>query len=406
MLLGDALLARGREASCSPRCELAGRPAPRRAAPTPPSCRRRAAAAAAPPGDGSAALPPPPAAAPATSAPALSLLVAPEDFTLPPGALGPILRSSSSPAAPADAFRCVGCVDPACGGPAAACAAAPWRLAPLGYLRATLTAKVYDVAVETPLQRAAGLSDKLGSTILLKREDLQPVKSFKLRGAYNRMAQLSPAQLAAGVVCSSAGNHAQGVALAAARLGADALIVMPTTTPGIKVAAVRALGGRVELVGESYQEAQAAATAISTADGRAFIAPYDDPYTIAGQGTIAAELLRETDMAALHAIFVAVGGGGLVAGIAAYAKALRPEIKVIGVEPAGANAMAQSLARGARVTLSKVDSFCDGVAVKQVGAATVQPAPAPLRSPSSAPPSFSALNPHTTRPPARHPGRR
>lgn len=229
---------------------------------------------------------------------------------------------------------------------------------------------MYDVAVETPLQKATKLSETLGSTILLKREDLQPVKSFKLRGAYNKMAQLSSEQLEKGCICSSAGNHAQGVALSAVRLGCNAVIVMPVTTPDIKVAAVRALGGTVELVGESYQEAQAYAMARSRAEGRVFVAPYDDPYTIAGQGTIAAEILRQTDMDKLDAIFVAIGGGGLVAGIAAYIKALKPCIKVIGVEPVGANAMAQSLDLGERVTLSKVDTFADGVAVKHVGAET------------------------------------
>jgi threonine dehydratase len=293
--------------------------------------------------------------------------VAPEDFTLPPGRLSSIDRDAA-PAA-ADTFRCAGCAEPACAGPSG-CAGIPWRLQPGGYLREILVAKVYDVAVETPMQRAEGLSAALGSSLLLKREDLQAVKSFKLRGAYNNMAQLSAAQLARGVICSSAGNHAQGVALAAARLGCGAVICMPTTTPDIKVAAVRALGGEVELVGESYQETQAHAQARSAAEGRAFIAPYDDPYTVAGQGTVAAEILRQCDMDALDAVFVAVGGGGLVAGIAAYIKALKPGVKVIGVEPTGANAMAQSLAAGRRLTLSRVDSFADGVAVKQVGAET------------------------------------
>lgn len=294
-------------------------------------------------------------------------LVAPEDFTLPPGRLGPINRTAAP--APEDTFRCVGCTDPACAG-VFGCAGMPWRLQPGGYLREVLTAKVYDVASETVLQRAEALSKQFGNEILLKREDLQPVKSFKLRGAYNKMAQLSPEQLARGVICSSAGNHAQGVALAAAKLGCSAVICMPTTTPEIKVAAVRALGGTVELVGESYQETQATAQARAREEGRVFIAPYDDPYTIAGQGTIAAEILRQCDMDRLDAIFVAIGGGGMVAGIAAYVKALKPQIKVIGVEPVGANAMAQSLALGERVVLSRVDAFADGVAVKHVGAET------------------------------------
>lgn len=291
--------------------------------------------------------------------------VAPEDYSIPQGRLSPVDHNST--AAPSDIFRCTGCVDPACQS-AFGCASMPWRLQPGGYLREILTAKVYDVADETPMQRAKGLSASLGNTILLKREDLQPVKSFKLRGAYNKMAQLSPEQLERGVICSSAGNHAQGVALSASRLGCSAIICMPTTTPDIKVAAVRALGGTVELVGESYQETQSHAQARAAAEGRVFIPPYDDPYVIAGQGTIAAEILRQCDMSSLDAIFVAIGGGGMVAGVAAYVKSLKPEIKVIGVEPVGANAMAQSLARGERVALSKVDVFADGVAVKYVGA--------------------------------------
>jgi threonine dehydratase len=292
-------------------------------------------------------------------------IVAPEDFTLPQGRLSPINRTLAT--APEDTFRCVGCVDPACSG-VFGCAGMAWRLQPGGYLREILTAKVYDVAVETPLQHAEALSAKVGNNIMLKREDLQPVKSFKLRGAYNKMAQLSPEQLTRGVICSSAGNHAQGVALAASKLGCSAVICMPVTTPAIKVAAVQALGGTVELFGESYQECQARAIQRSADEGRVFIAPYDDPYTIAGQGTIAAEILRQCDMNKLDAIFVAIGGGGLVAGVAAYVKALKPSIKIIGVEPVGANAMTQSLALGERVVLSLRDSFADGVAVKYVGA--------------------------------------
>lgn len=296
-----------------------------------------------------------------------AIIVAPEDFVLPPGRLSAI-NTVAAPS-PRDNFRCVGCTDPACDGPSG-CASMEWRLQPGGYLREVLTAKVYDVAQETPMQLAEGLSSAVGNEIYLKREDLQPVKSFKLRGAYNKMSQLTHEQLARGVICSSAGNHAQGVALGAARLGCSAIICMPTTTPDIKVAAVRALGGQVELAGESYQETQAYAQARAASEGRVFIAPYDDPYTIAGQGTIAAEILRQIDMDQLDAIFVAIGGGGLVAGIAAYIKALKPNIKVIGVEPTGANAMAQSLALGERVTLSRVDAFADGVAVKEVGAET------------------------------------
>jgi threonine dehydratase len=225
--------------------------------------------------------------------------------------------------------------------------------------------------VVTPLERADKLSDALGSTVLIKREDLQPVFSFKLRGAYNKMANLAPEQRARGVITSSAGNHAQGVALAAQKLGCKATICMPVTTPDIKVANVRRLGGTVELVGETYQEAQAHALKRAVDEGLTFVAPYDDPYTIAGQATIGDEILRQVgNPADLDAIFVAVGGGGLIAGIAAYVKALHPHVQVIGVEPTGANAMAASLARGARVTLSRVDGFADGVAVKRVGAET------------------------------------
>ncbi|GAB4821594.1 hypothetical protein N2152v2_008640 [Parachlorella kessleri] len=330
-----------------------------------------------------AALQSEPAVPPAAERP---LFVAPEDFRLPPGQLSSIDRTSAPH--PQDVFRCAACSDPACEGPGG-CASMQWRNEPGGYLREILTAKVYDVAVETPMQKAEKLSEQLGSNILLKREDLQarktdrealyisraahgtaPVKSFKLRGAYNKMAQLSPEQLARGVICSSAGNHAQGVALGARQLGTNSVICMPESTPDIKVSAVRALGGTVELVGESYNEAQAHAQARAAAEGRVFIAPYDDPYTIAGQGTIGNEVLRQCKMDELDAIFVAVGGGGLVAGIAAYIKALKPHVKIIGVEPTGANAMAQSLAAGRRVTLTKVDAFADGVAVKYVGAET------------------------------------
>jgi len=225
--------------------------------------------------------------------------------------------------------------------------------------------------VQTPLDKANKLSDALGNTVLLKREDLQPVFSFKLRGAFNKMAKLSKEERELGVITSSAGNHAQGVALAAGKLGCKATICMPVNTPDIKVANVRRLGGIVELIGESYQEAQAHAQGRSVAEGLTFVAPYDDPYTIAGQGTIGDEIMRQvSDPDSLDAVFVAIGGGGLIAGIAAYLKALKPNIKVYGVEPTGANAMAMSLAKGQRVTLRKVDAFADGVAVKQVGAET------------------------------------
>lgn len=298
---------------------------------------------------------------------ASDLVRAPEEFTSEPGVVSHVNRMS--PPSPNDTFKCAGCVDPACSGPFG-CAGFAWRLEAGGYLREILMSKVYDVAVETQMEHAKGLSAKYGCNFLLKREDLQPVKSFKLRGAYNKMAQLSREQLDKGVICSSAGNHAQGVALSAAKLGANATIAMPLNTPEIKVNAVRALGGNVELVGESYQETQAYAQAKSQSDGIPFIAPYDDPYTIAGQGTIGAEILRHCDLDDLEAIFVPVGGGGLIAGVAAYVKSVCPKVKVIGVEPVGANAMAQSLAVGERVTLSRVDTFADGVAVKQVGQET------------------------------------
>lgn len=251
------------------------------------------------------------------------------------------------------------------------CDSTSWRFQSDGYLRQILTARVYDVAVQTPLEEAKKLSEQLDNTILLKREDLQPVFSFKLRGAYNKMAKLSREQLQRGVITSSAGNHAQGVALAASKLGCVATICMPVNTPDIKVANVRRLGGKVELVGESYQEAQSYALHRAVTEGLTFVAPYDDPYTIAGQGTIGDEILRQiSDPDQLDAIFVAIGGGGLIAGVAAYLKALKPDIKVFGVEPSGANAMTISLAKGERVVLSKVDAFADGVAVKQVGQET------------------------------------
>ncbi|KAF8072663.1 TD1 [Scenedesmus sp. PABB004] len=311
----------------------------------------------------------------------------PEDLTLPPGVLSKVDRAS--PLAPEDVFRCAGCTKAECqvrtgGGTASAgaaggggapargagrraaapaapaapaprrapqgpqgCAATPWRLSVDGYLREILTARVYDVAVQSPLERAEKLSEALGNNLLLKREDLQPVFSFKLRGAFNKMAKLPAEALQRGVITSSAGNHAQGVALAASKLGCTAIICMPENTPDIKVANVRRLGGVVELVGESYQEAQAHAQARALAEGLTFVAPYDDPLTIAGQGTIGDEILRQFgDPAALDAIFI------------------------IGVQPTGANTMAMSLEQGRRVTLSRVDAFADGVAVKFVGAET------------------------------------
>ena len=221
------------------------------------------------------------------------------------------------------------------------------------------------------MQHAPRLSDKTHTKLYLKREDMQPVFSFKLRGAYNKIASLTPEELARGVICSSAGNHAQGVALSARERGARAVICMPTTTPEIKVEAVKRLGGEVVLVGDSYSDTQTYAITTAEETGMVFVAPYDDPYVIAGQGTIGAEILRQCpNVDTCTAIFVAVGGGGLAAGVAAYVKAVRPEIKVYGVEPTGSNAMAMSLAKGELTTLARVDAFADGVAVKRVGAET------------------------------------
>ncbi|XP_044980040.1 threonine dehydratase 1 biosynthetic, chloroplastic [Hordeum vulgare subsp. vulgare] len=237
------------------------------------------------------------------------------------------------------------------------------------YLTGVLASKVYDVAVETPLERAAKLSDRLGVSLHIKREDLQPVFSFKLRGAYNMMAKLSQEQLNNGVICSSAGNHAQGVALSARKLGCDAVIVMPVTTPEIKWRSVERLGATVVLMGDSYDEAQSYAKLRCEQEGRTFIPPFDHPDIIAGQGTVGMEIVRQLQ-GPLHAIFVPVGGGGLIAGIAAYVKRVRPEVKIIGVEPSDANAMALSLCHGQRVVLEHVGGFADGVAVKVVGEET------------------------------------
>ena len=238
-----------------------------------------------------------------------------------------------------------------------------------GYLEKILTAKVYDVAIESPLDPAPALSRRLGSHVLIKREDQQPVFSFKLRGAYNKMAHLSTAELARGVICASAGNHAQGVALAAQKLGAKAVVVMPVTTPRIKVAAVAARGAKVELHGDSYHEASLHAKALARKERLTFVHPYDDPLVIAGQGTIAMEILRQHPHP-IDAIFVPVGGGGLIAGIASYVKRVAPRTRIIGVEPVDSNAMAASLKAGRRVTLPHVNIFADGVAVKQVGVET------------------------------------
>ncbi|MFZ9682935.1 MAG: threonine ammonia-lyase, biosynthetic [Cephaloticoccus sp.] len=237
------------------------------------------------------------------------------------------------------------------------------------YLQKTLTARVYDVARETRLEKAANLSARLNNTLLLKREDMQSVFSFKLRGAYNKMAHLSDAALAKGVVCASAGNHAQGVALAAKRLGTRAVIVMPVTTPQVKVQAVKARGGEVVLVGDSFDEAQQHARELEQKEGLTFVHPFDDPEVIAGQGTIGLEILRQ-HQGPLHAVFVAIGGGGLAAGIAACLKRVRPGVKVIGVEPVDSDAMHRSLKARRRVRLDHAGLFADGVAVKQVGVET------------------------------------
>jgi threonine dehydratase len=240
---------------------------------------------------------------------------------------------------------------------------------PVDYLQKILTAKVYDVAIESPLELAPVLSRRLGNRVLLKREDQQPVFSFKLRGAYNRMAHLSAAERARGVVAASAGNHAQGVALAAQHLGCKATIVMPVTTPSIKIQAVAARGATVVLHGDSYSDAYAHALELQQKLGATFVHPYDDPDVIAGQGTIAMEILRQWQ-APIDAIFVAIGGGGLISGIASYVKRVRPQIKVIGVQPVDSDAMARSLAAGRRIKLDHVGLFADGVAVKQVGKET------------------------------------
>ena len=238
-----------------------------------------------------------------------------------------------------------------------------------GYLKRILNARVYDVAIETPLEPAPNLSARIGNTVLLKREDMQPVFSFKLRGAYNKMAQLTPEQLKRGVIAASAGNHAQGVALSARKLGCKAIIVMPTTTPQIKIQAVASRGAKVVLHGDSYSDAYQHALELEQQNRMVFVHPYDDPDVIAGQGTIAMEILRQHTQA-IHAIFVPIGGGGLIAGVAAYVKSLRPEIKVIGVQPIDSDAMYRSVKAKKRVTLEHVGLFADGVAVKQVGTET------------------------------------
>jgi len=238
------------------------------------------------------------------------------------------------------------------------------------YLRRILNARVYDVAVESPLEPAARLSMRLGNRLLLKREDLQSVFSFKLRGAYNKMVGMDKAAIQRGVIAASAGNHAQGVALAAQRLGGRAVIVMPVTTPQVKIDAVRARGAEVVLVGDSYSDAYAHAVELQKKRRLTFVHPFDDPDVIAGQGTVGMEILRQHrnhEHGPIHAIFVPIGGGGLIAGVAAYVKAVQPEVKVIGVQTVDSDAMARSLAAGRRVTLSEVGLFSDGTAVRTVG---------------------------------------
>ncbi len=234
------------------------------------------------------------------------------------------------------------------------------------YIRLIDEANVYDVAQESPLELAANLSERLGCRVMMKREDLQPVFSFKLRGAYNKLSTLPEEAVKAGVICSSAGNHAQGVALAAERRGIPATIVMPVTTPSIKVEAVAALGGEVVLHGDNYDEAYARAMELKEERGLTFIHPFDDPAVIAGQGTIGKELVEQMDDD-VSAVFVPIGGGGLIGGIAVYLKAKRPDLRIIGVEPADSDAMRQSIAAGEPVTLDHVGIFADGVAVRRVG---------------------------------------
>ena len=238
-------------------------------------------------------------------------------------------------------------------------------------LKLILTSKVYEAAVETPLEASAILSADAGNRVLLKREDLQPVFSFKIRGAYNKIAHLPPDERARGVIAASAGNHAQGVAFAARKLGIPATIIMPVTTPAIKVGAVQAFGVNVVLHGDSYSEAAEYCDRLAESTGMVFVHPFDDELVIAGQGTVADELLRQS-AGKIDAVFVPVGGGGLIAGVGAYLKALRPEIKVIGVEPVESDAMAHSLEAHRRVVLDSVGIFADGVAVRQVGKLTFE----------------------------------
>ncbi|WP_149497003.1 threonine ammonia-lyase, biosynthetic [Roseiconus lacunae] len=241
----------------------------------------------------------------------------------------------------------------------------------LDYLKRILNSRVYDIAIESSLDRANKLSNRLNNNVWLKREDTQPVHSFKLRGAYNKMAHLSAEQLSRGVICSSAGNHAQGVAMSARRLGCEAHIVMPVTTPKLKSDAVRDLGGHVVLFGDSYSDAYTHAKELERRHGYLFVHPFDDPDVIAGQGTIGMEILRQHQHP-IHSIFVAIGGGGLISGVAAYIKAVRPEIRVVGVQMTDSDAMRQSVEAGKVVALPDVGLFSDGTAVKAVGTETLR----------------------------------
>lgn len=237
------------------------------------------------------------------------------------------------------------------------------------YLKRILNSKVYDVAVESPLEHAPLISSRIQNKVLLKREDSQEVFSFKLRGAYNKMANLGPAELKRGVIAASAGNHAQGVALSARRLGCRAVIVMPTTTPRLKIDAVKALGGETVLVGDSYSDSYQHAMELEKKEKLTFVHPFDDPDVIAGQGTVGMEILRQHSRP-IDAVFVPIGGGGLIAGVAAYIKQLRPEIRIIGVQTVDSNAMMRSVKAGRRLELNDVGLFSDGTAVKLVGAET------------------------------------
>lgn len=246
----------------------------------------------------------------------------------------------------------------------------PGELDAMDVLRLALTSKVYGAAIETPVSEAPQLSSRTGNRVLLKREDLQPIFSFKLRGAYNKMAQLTSEERSRGVICASAGNHAQGVAFAAQALGVRAVIVMPATTPEIKVGACRRRGAEVVLHGDSFSDAETHAFALQEELGLTFVHPYDDPLVLAGQGTVALEVLRQVEAEDSYTVFVPVGGGGLIAGVAGVIKALRPDIRIVGVEPDDSDAMYRSIQAGQRVRLDTVGIFVDGVAVKQVGAYT------------------------------------